>query len=161
MRMGKLCLLLIIGLLAGFTQTVFSNAGPFSCWHCESLTQSNCGENFDVNGIEPLNCEKTKFPAHLLHIIGTLNQNVTGCMKTTTEINGEIIVRRSCFFGDVKNINPGCTPDPSSLIRHIDNCEVCEKHLCNTSSSLLRLYSHSLLEFLSITIILNIIIHKL
>ncbi|XP_055375725.1 uncharacterized protein LOC129608310 isoform X2 [Condylostylus longicornis] len=148
MRMGKLCLLLIIGLLAGFTQTEYRSAGElfvsrFFCWHCDTLEYDNCGENFETSGLPTIDCSKMSPPKHLVNVYGAKYSklNATGCVKTVSTKGTRTIIRRSCFFGNPDKLDLTCLPDEYESIQKYDVCDVCTEHLCNRSSSMISLHA--------------------
>ncbi|XP_055375726.1 uncharacterized protein LOC129608310 isoform X3 [Condylostylus longicornis] len=160
MRMGKLCLLLIIGLLAGFTQTEEATESEQSdkrliCYHCDSTADKNCGEDFEKSSLYAIDCSIYQMPRHLIHIFGTSTRNATGCLKTITTINDEISVTRSCYYGDTNDTNRGCVPDPiESFSKGFDKCDVCLESLCNSSSENLHMATILSISFIFIRILL-------
>ncbi|EDW76408.1 uncharacterized protein Dwil_GK15441 [Drosophila willistoni] len=122
-----LALALIIGLA--------SSAYAIKCYHCDSLTIPKCGLKFDGDDSLILDCSRMGPPRYLQNFFPP--RNASGCMKKTLEsAAGPPQIVRSCYFGDVTNIQSGCQPDPAfPFVRQL-NCDVCTKDECNGSTSM-------------------------
>ncbi|XP_055375729.1 uncharacterized protein LOC129608310 isoform X4 [Condylostylus longicornis] len=137
MRMGKLCLLLIIGLLAGFTQT----GSAIECFSCESATDKTCGDDNFTN-TNKVDCSKLTPPQTLTNVINSAfgTKLANGCLKVTlASTDGEEnkkFITRTCFWGDIKNPRSTCEHN-GKLVNNADvQCDVCTDELCNGAESI-------------------------
>lgn len=62
-------------------------------------------------------------------------------------VAGHPQIVRSCYFGDINNIQAGCQSDPSMPFVKQLGCDVCTKDECNGSSSLAPIAGAILLFF--------------
>ncbi|KAH8419365.1 hypothetical protein KR222_008286 [Zaprionus bogoriensis] len=111
------------------------SAYAIKCYQCESLTTPKCGLKFEADSNMLIDCAKIGPPRFLQEIF--VSRNASGCMKRTLEsVAGHPQIVRSCFFGDINNIQSGCKSDPSLPFVKQLGCDVCIKDECNGSVSL-------------------------
>ncbi|KAH3789024.1 hypothetical protein DPMN_167191 [Dreissena polymorpha] len=80
------------------------------CYTCDSITESNCADEFNPSGI-------------------TVEKNCVECWKAKHEANGSQIVARKCFTTD-GSLAKGCHSFTEDSIS--GNVCVCSSDLCNS-----------------------------
>ncbi|EDW64218.1 uncharacterized protein Dvir_GJ23697 [Drosophila virilis] len=122
------------------------SAYAIKCYQCESLTTPKCGLKFEEDETLLMDCARIGPPRYLQNFFPL--RNATGCMKKTLEsVVGHPQIVRSCYFGDVSNIQTGCQSDPSLPFVKQLGCDVCTKDECNGSASLAPIAGGILLFF--------------
>ncbi|KAM8716777.1 hypothetical protein ACLKA7_003620 [Drosophila subpalustris] len=111
------------------------SAYAIKCYKCDSLSTPKCGLKFESDDSFLVDCSRMGTPSYLQNFFPV--RNATGCVKKTLEsVVGQPQIMRSCYFGDINNIQLGCQADPAlSFVRQL-GCDVCTKDECNGSASL-------------------------
>ncbi|XP_067625926.1 UPAR/Ly6 domain-containing protein CG9338-like isoform X2 [Eurosta solidaginis] len=111
------------------------NALSIQCYLCESVYDTDCGDDFDLVNYFKWDCSRVAPPRYLG---GELDmRNATGCMKRTYKVGDAQRVERSCFFGDVNATTNGCQLDPALDQAAPISCHVCDNEdFCNHSNRL-------------------------
>ncbi|XP_034472863.1 uncharacterized protein LOC117780436 [Drosophila innubila] len=122
------------------------SAFAIKCYQCESLTKPKCGLKFEADDSMLLDCSQMGPHRNVQNFF--IQRNATGCIKKTLESGvGHPQIVRSCYFGDINNIQSGCQADPALPFVKQLGCDVCTKDECNGSASLAPLAGAILLFF--------------
>ncbi|EDW03262.1 GH10594 [Drosophila grimshawi] len=103
-----------------------------SCYECDSVNDSNCGDDFQPDDIATTDCDSMELPEELRPFY--LQRPDTACLtkyyKGSTDES--LFVRRSCAFGDLSV----CDEQPDSVMPQLNflGCVFCHKDLCNLST---------------------------
>ncbi|XP_017852197.1 uncharacterized protein LOC108606530 [Drosophila busckii] len=133
--------LLAICILATLACTGYA----IKCYQCESITSPKCGEHFEADARNLVDCSRFAPPSFLQSFYPV--RNATGCMKKVIDVPGRPQIVRSCYFGDISHTETGCRADPALPFVKQMSCDVCAKDECNGSSSLAPIAGAILLFF--------------
>ncbi|XP_065357409.1 UPAR/Ly6 domain-containing protein bero [Calliphora vicina] len=123
-------ILVFTTLLSSFIFT----ASAIQCYNCESVSEANCGEDFDIEEHFKIDCDQVAPPRYLSNDLEYLN--ATACMKKIYKEYKVLKYVRSCYFGDVNDTEIGCRMDPSMMDFQDVQCFVCENdNYCNNAWS--------------------------
>ncbi|XP_062142149.1 uncharacterized protein LOC133850166 isoform X2 [Drosophila sulfurigaster albostrigata] len=118
--------LLCLTILAVLASTGYA----IHCYHCDSLFNSKCGQEFEADAGNLFDCSRVTLPRYLSQYFQV--RNATGCMKKVLELPGDQLIIRSCYFGDVNN-KEGCQSDKALPPVKVLACDICTKDNCNGS----------------------------
>ncbi|XP_017857468.1 PREDICTED: uncharacterized protein LOC108610119 [Drosophila arizonae] len=142
---------LTLGLLLA---SLSATALAVSCYECDSVNDSNCGDNFQPDDIAKTDCDSMELPEHLSAFY--LQRPETACLtKYYSDAPGEtLFVRRSCIFGDLSV----CDEKPDPVMPHLSflGCVFCHKDYCNLSSRCVHAHNLVLAAMLALIYIFNL-----
>ncbi|XP_017490167.1 PREDICTED: uncharacterized protein LOC108378379 [Rhagoletis zephyria] len=109
------------------------NALAIQCYSCESVYNTNCGDDFDMEDDFKWDCSHVAPPRYLENDLDI--RNATACMKRAYKVSGMQRIERSCFFGDVNDTVIGCQLDPTLDEAEAISCHICDNEdFCNHSN---------------------------
>ncbi|KAI8125345.1 hypothetical protein CVS40_4386 [Lucilia cuprina] len=130
--------------------TSIITASAIQCYNCESVSETNCGEDFNMEEYFKIDCDHVAPPRYLSNDLEYLN--ATACMKKIYKEYKVLKYVRSCYFGDVNDTEIGCRMDPSMMDFQDVQCFVCDnENFCNKAWNN-KVVSNYLLKYLSIFI---------
>ncbi|XP_030383174.1 uncharacterized protein LOC115630670 [Scaptodrosophila lebanonensis] len=111
-----------------------SSAYAIKCFACESVYESSCGENFEMENHFKYDCAFIAPPRFLENELSM--PNATACVKRVFKEHGVQKFVRGCYFGDVNETDIGCRLDPSLVAVQDASCHVCyNENYCNGGES--------------------------
>ncbi|XP_064551344.1 UPAR/Ly6 domain-containing protein CG9338 [Drosophila montana] len=114
----------------GALLTLLATAYAIRCYSCESVYETSCGENFEIENHFKYDCAFIAPPRFLENEL--TNKNATACLKRVFRENGVNKFVRGCYFGEVNETEIGCKLDPTLIAVQNASCHVCDnENYCN------------------------------